>query len=164
MITEVLDFAKGKTSILPRKTGVKNVVNRFRPRLEQMCQKTGTNLNINIGSNQVIYADEDKLTRVFYNISKNALEAMGNGGDFEFIVSEQNNTVIFRFSDNGPGIPREIQDRLFDSFVTSGKESGTGLGLAIVKKIIEEHHGEIEIDSLEGQGATFQIKLPVYSK
>ncbi len=164
MITEVLDFAKGKTSILPRKTGVKNVVNRFRPRLEQMCQKSETNLNIKIDSNQVIYADEDKLTRVFYNISKNAMEAMGKGGDFEFSVSEQNKTVIFRFSDNGPGIPREIQDRLFDSFVTSGKESGTGLGLAIVKKIIEEHHGEIEIDSLEGQGATFQIKLPVYSK
>ncbi len=162
MITEVLDFAKGKTSILPRKTSVDNLVKRFTPRLRQMCQQQNTELLCEVNSSQLIYADEEKLNRVFYNITKNALEAMGEGGKFHFEVTDDSREVAFRFSDNGPGIPRDIRHRLFDSFVTSGKESGTGLGLAIVKKIVDEHHGEIEIDSREGEGATFLIKLPVY--
>lgn len=162
MITEVLDFAKGKTSILPRKTSVDKLVKRFMPRLQQMCQQQNTELVIAANSKQLLYADEEKLNRVFYNITKNALEAMGTGGKFHFEVTDDGREVAFRFSDTGPGIPRDIRRRLFDSFVTSGKESGTGLGLAIVKKIVDEHHGEIEIDSREGEGATFLIKLPVY--
>lgn len=164
MITEVLDFAKGKISILPRKSSVRNVVKQFKPRVEQMCRQRNTRLTFDVKDDRLIYADVEKLNRVFYNITKNALEAMGDGGEFVFQVTADDRQVIFRFSDNGPGIPREIQDRLFDSFVTSGKESGTGLGLAIVKKIVDEHRGEIEIDSREGEGAIFRITLPVYRK
>jgi len=164
MITEVLDFAKGKISILPRKSSVSNVVKQFKPRVEQMCRQRNTRLTFDVKDDRLIYADVEKLNRVFYNITKNALEAMGEGGEFVFQVTADDQQVMFRFSDNGPGIPREIQDRLFDSFVTSGKETGTGLGLAIVKKIVDEHRGEIEIDSREGEGATFRITLPVYQK
>jgi signal transduction histidine kinase len=140
MITEVLDFARGKTSILPRKSSVKNVLKRFKPRIEEMCQQWKTDLIFDIKSNKLIYVDEDKLNRVFFNVSKNALEAMGEGGKFIFQVSDEGEKVVFRFSDNGP------------------------LGLAIVKKIVDEHGGEIEIESREGEGATFRIKLPVYQK
>lgn len=164
MITEVLDFAKGKTNILPRKSSVKNIVKRFKPRLQQMCQRNKTDLSLDIQSNELVYADEEKLSRVFYNVTKNALEAMDEGGKIQFKVFDDGDMITFQFTDNGPGIPREIQDRLFESFVTSGKAGGTGLGLAIVKKIIEEHHGEIEIDSREGEGATFRIILPVHKK
>ncbi len=164
MITEVLDFARGKTSILPRKTGVRNLLQRFRPRLEQMCRDFGTALEVEVHSNEVIYVDEDKVNRVFYNIAKNALEAMRQGGRLLFRVYNEEDHVVFQFTDSGPGIPREIQHRLFDSFVTSGKESGTGLGLAIVKKIIDEHGGRVVIDSQPNQGATFRIKLPTYAK
>ena len=162
MITEILDFAKGKTSILPRKSSAQNVFKRFEHSLRQMCERTKTNLHLELSSKQIIYIDEDKLGRVFHNISKNALEAMGEGGSFYVDVNDDNDNVVFQFKDTGPGIPEEIQGRLFDSFVTSGKESGTGLGLAIVKKIIDEHKGVIEIESKKGKGATFRIKLPVY--
>lgn len=164
MITEVLDFARGKTSILPRKTGVRNLLQRFKPRLEQMCKDFGTALQIDVHSDEVIYVDEDKISRVFYNIAKNALEAMRQGGRLLFRVYDEGDNVVFQFTDSGPGIPREIQHRLFDSFVTSGKESGTGLGLAIVKKIIDEHGGRVVIDSQPGMGATFWIKLPTYAR
>ena len=162
MITEILDFAKGKTSILPRKSSAQNVFKRFEHSLRQMCERTKTNLHLELRSKQIIYIDEDKLGRVFHNISKNALEAMGEGGSFYVDVNDDNDNVVFQFKDTGPGIPEEIQGRLFDSFVTSGKESGTGLGLAIVKKIIDEHKGVIEIESKKGKGANFRIKLPVY--
>lgn len=163
MITEILDFAKGKTSILPRKSSAKNVFKRFEPSLSQLCERSKTELHLEVNSKQIIYVDEDKLSRVFHNITKNALEAMGEGGAFYVDVSDKEDTVIFQFRDTGPGIPEEIQDKLFDSFVTSGKESGTGLGLAIVKKIIDEHKGKIEIESKKGKGATFRITLPVHS-
>lgn len=164
MITEVLDFAKGKTSILPRKSSVRNILKVFKPRLEQMSQKFGSTLDLSVESEALVYADEDKLNRVFYNISKNAHEAMGSGGTFRVRVYEQDSQVVFQFTDTGPGIPREILPRLFESFVTSGKDSGTGLGLAIVKKIVDEHDGRIELESPEGEGATFRIHLPVLQK
>jgi signal transduction histidine kinase len=63
------------------------------------------------------------------------------------------------FSDTGPGIPKEIEHRLFQSFVTSGKRGGTGLGLAIVKKIVDEHGGTITVQSTS-RGATFKMRLP----
>ena len=162
MITEILDFAKGKTSILPRKSSAQNVFKRFEHSLKQMCERRKTDLHLEMNSKQIIYIDEDKISRVFHNITKNALEAMEEGGSFYVNVKDDKDNVVFQFRDTGPGIPEEIQGKLFDSFVTSGKESGTGLGLAIVKKIIDEHKGVIEIESKKGKGATFRIKLPVY--
>ncbi len=164
MITEVLDFAKGKTNILPRKTGVRSIMKHFRTRLDQMCKQKEAKLTIDVESKQIVYVDEEKINRVFYNIAKNALEAMGKGGELNLRVYDEKDMAVFQFTDNGPGIPREIRDRLFDSFVTSGKKSGTGLGLAIVKKIIDEHNGRILIDSPPEGGATFRIKLPIFGK
>jgi signal transduction histidine kinase len=62
-------------------------------------------------------------------------------------------------SDTGPGIPADVEGRMFQSFVTSGKRGGTGLGLAIVKKIVDEHSGRIEVKSSR-EGAKFVLRLP----
>ena len=164
MITELLDFSKGKTSILPRKTSAKNVMKRFEPRIRQMCERHGIDLTLEQNSQHLLHADEEKLVRVLYNISKNAVEAMGEGGKLTISVSDTADAVEFTISDNGPGIPPEIQDRLFDSFVTSGKEGGTGLGLAIVKKVVEEHNGTIDLETAPGKGTTFRIRIPAMKK
>jgi signal transduction histidine kinase len=105
----------------------------------------------------MVYIDPEKVSRVFMNIMKNALEAMDPGGTFSLIANSVDGEVEFLLSDTGKGIPAEIKDRLFDSFVTSGKKEGTGLGLAIVKKIIEQHDGKIEVESEPGKGTTFKI-------
>jgi signal transduction histidine kinase len=85
---------------------------------------------------------------------------MPDGGMFKILVEEAGDNVRFEFCDSGPGIPAEIRDRLFESFVSSGKEDGTGLGLAIVKKIVDEHDGRIEVSDRSGGGTIFQIELP----
>jgi signal transduction histidine kinase len=162
MTTEILDFAKGKTSILPRKVGVVDVLKRFQPQIEQLIRNSAIKLHIENQSKKLIYADVEKLTRVFYNIAKNAKEAMGNKGNLSFKITDVDRQVLFQISDDGPGIPPEIRGRLFESFVTSGKKSGTGLGLAIVKKIVEEHNGLIELESEVGKGTTFLVRLPEY--
>jgi signal transduction histidine kinase len=164
MSREILDFAKGKTQILPRKSSAKKLIKRLEPTLKQMCEMSTTELNIKSESTQVIYVDEEKINRVFYNLSKNAIEAMGENGKLWINIYDDKDMVVFQFRDNGPGIPKEIRNQIFDSFVTSGKDSGTGLGLAIVKKIVEEHKGFVDIESMEGKGAIFRVNLPVYNK
>ena len=76
------------------------------------------------------------------------------------IGPEVKGEIEFLLSDTGKGIPEEIKDKLFDSFVTSGKKGGTGLGLAIAKKVVEEHKGRIEVESELGKGTTFKIYIP----
>ncbi len=164
MTTEILDFAKGKTSILPRKSSVKKLFQRLEPQLEQLFRNTNITLKVENRARKLVYMDVEKMIRVLYNIAKNAREAMGNEGEFTLRAYDEDQEVVFELSDTGPGIPEEIRDRLFESFVTSGKENGTGLGLAIVKKIVDEHHGRIEIQTETGKGTTFFIRLPEYQK
>ena len=111
--------------------------------------------------------DEDKITRVLHNLVRNAVEAMGKrGGKINIRVTEQAATkassradLVIAVSDTGPGIPKEIESKLFQSFVSAGKKGGTGLGLAIVKKIVEEHRGSIAVHSTS-RGTTFTLVLP----
>lgn len=162
MTAEILDFAKGKTSILPRKSSANDIFKRFKSQIEQLFRDSKINLKVENLSKKFIYIDLDKFSRVLYNIAKNAKEAMPNKGNFSLKCSDVAKGVLFELSDDGPGIPENIRENLFESFVTSGKESGTGLGLAIVKKIVEEHKGEIELKSEVGKGTTFLIKIPEY--
>jgi signal transduction histidine kinase len=106
--------------------------------------------------------DEGKILRVVHNLARNAAEAMGtSGGKFVIKVTRDkaDGAIVMSFQDTGPGIPKEIEHRLFQSFVTSGKKGGTGLGLAIVRKIAEEHGGTITVQS-SSRGATFRLRLP----
>jgi len=108
----------------------------------------------------VLAVEANRMHEVLGRILTNAEEAMPNGGKFMIRVEDAGERVRFSFSDNGPGIPEDIRDRLFETFVTSGKEDGTGLGLAVVKKIVDEHGGSIEAESPEEGGACFKISLP----
>lgn len=160
MTTEILDFAKGKTSILPRKCTARDIIKRFQPQIDQLFRDTNINFTIDNLSKKKMYIDIEKFTRVLYNIAKNAKEAMEKKGNFSLKIIDSEDQVMFELTDDGPGIPEEIRGRLFESFVTSGKESGTGLGLAIVRKIIEEHRGQIDLKSEVGKGTSFFIKIP----
>jgi signal transduction histidine kinase len=160
MTTDVLDFAKGKTTILPRKVPVDRLVKDFAKFFEEDTKKKGYNFVWAVKTSSMVYIDPEKIQRVFMNIMKNALEAMKKGGTFSIIAESKDDKILFSLSDTGTGIPDEIKDKLFDSFVTSGKKGGTGLGLAIVKKVIEEHKGKIEVESKQNVGTTFKIYFP----
>ncbi len=111
-----------------------------------------------------ILADPEELKEVLVNLLVNACEAMGSGG--RIVICEQEGlepplgrAVVIRVSDNGPGIPEAIQDRVFEPFFST-REEGTGLGLSIASRIIEEHGGLLNLSSEEGKGASFTITLP----
>jgi two-component system nitrogen regulation sensor histidine kinase GlnL len=119
-----------------------------------------------------ILADEGRLTQLFLNLIKNAVEAVGENGVIVIssrVVAEYSMTqkgerrsrmVAIEISDDGRGMSREEQDSLFTPFYTT-KERGTGLGLAICQKIVAEHRGMIRVESEEGVGTTFTIMLPL---
>jgi K+-sensing histidine kinase KdpD len=160
MTTDVLDFSKGKTTILPRKHPVDKLIKDFARFFEDDIKRRGFHFSWAVNTSQMVYVDPEKLNRVFMNIMKNALEAMKKGGTFSITVDEVDGEIRFSLKDTGSGIPEDIKDKLFDSFVTSGKEGGTGLGLAIVKKVIDEHKGRIEVESKKGMGTIFNIFIP----
>lgn len=108
----------------------------------------------------VVECDENQLKQLFINVTKNAIEAMPHGGEINIYISkQQDNHILLRFVDQGCGIPKESISRLGEPFYTT-KEDGTGLGLMICHKIVENHHGNISVSSLEGEGTMIDIYLP----
>lgn len=118
-------------------------------------------------------ADHQQLKQVLINLLQNAAEAITTNGTITLSARLANhplnghplnghpqNVIILDVADTGPGIPAEIQDRLFDPFFST-KEHGTGLGLAISARIVAKHNGVLELHSRLGQGAKFSIVLPV---
>lgn len=112
-----------------------------------------------------IQVDPEQLKEVLVNLIVNACEAMDGGGSItiheeESFVQPMGEAVVIRLSDNGPGIPESIKEKVFEPFFTT-KEEGSGLGLSIAVRIVEEHGGKIDLSSEEGQGSTFRITLPI---
>lgn len=108
-----------------------------------------------------IYCEPNQLKQVFINILKNAIEVMPKGGEVTVYIKRKNeNEIMISITDEGCGIPKDKLKRLGEPFYTT-KECGTGLGLMVSYKIIEEHFGEMEVESVEGEGTTFYITLPI---
>ena len=106
-----------------------------------------------------VQLDRSQIKQVFFNLIKNALEAMPDSGALRIVVSAGDVYVDIAFIDTGKGIaPGEMQ-RVFEPYHTT-KRTGTGLGLMIVQRIIDEHGGEIELSSKPGAGTCFKVRLP----
>jgi signal transduction histidine kinase len=165
MQREVLEFARGEKSVLIRKVYLKKFFDEVREQLGPELAKRNVELVIDLMDKSTARFDEGKIVRVIHNLARNAAEAMGErGGRFSIRVARdvEGQELILTFADTGPGLPPEIEHRLFESFVTTGKKGGTGLGLAIVKKIAEEHGGSISAQS-SPRGATFKLRIPQHA-
>jgi signal transduction histidine kinase len=112
----------------------------------------------------VVQADAEQLKEVIVNLMVNACEAMASGGritieERTFFLEPQGMVAVVRVRDNGPGIPPHLLEKIFQPFFST-KEHGTGLGLSIAQRIVREHGGELEAESVEGRGSVFTISLP----
>ncbi|MFO0671055.1 MAG: HAMP domain-containing sensor histidine kinase [Polyangiaceae bacterium] len=165
MQREVLEFARGERSILVRKVYLQAFFESVREQLEPTLGRSGVELVMDIADRGTARFDEGKMLRVLHNLARNASEALADKkkGRVTIRAAREKDDLVITVADNGPGIPKDIEHRLFQSFVTSGKKGGTGLGLAIVKKIVEEHDGAVSVRST-AKGATFEIRLPQAKK
>jgi two-component system sensor histidine kinase PilS (NtrC family) len=108
-----------------------------------------------------VLGDPNRLRQVFWNLARNALQAMPDGGDLTVTAKRRGNTALTEWIDTGCGMPEEVRRRAFEPFVTT-QPGGTGLGLAIVYTVVDEHGGSVEIDSTPGGGTTITVELPLY--
>ncbi len=162
MQREVLEFARGQKTILVRKVYLQKFWGDVKEQLEKQFALRGIDLDIDVQDKGTARFDEGKMFRLVHNLARNAIEALGDTKRPKFVITvkrDKDDALVVTFADNGPGIPKDIEHRLFQSFATSGKKGGTGLGLAIVKKIAEEHGGSIVVQSSK-VGATFVLTLP----
>ena len=159
MQREVLEFARGERTLFVRRVYLHKFFGDLRRQLELELNGTPIELKLNVDTKVVARFDEARVARAVHNLCRNAIEAMGKGGVLTLTSKMEGKALLIAVSDTGPGIPPEIEHRMFQSFVTLGKEGGTGLGLAIVKKIVEEHGGTVSVKS-SPRGATFELRLP----
>lgn len=103
--------------------------------------------------------DADQIKQAFFNIIRNAIQAMPGGGLLKITLRETDRFMEIAFRDRGPGIPPEDIHRIFEPYQTT-RPDGSGLGLAIVQRIVRDHGGQIEVHSRPGEGTTFTLLLP----
>ena len=114
----------------------------------------------------LVSVDVSQIQQVLINLFINAIQAMEGGGELFIDASydQDDDMVVLAVRDTGTGIKKEILPNIFDPFFTTKSTKGTGLGLSVSYGIIRQHHGEISVESEEGQGTTFIIKIPAKGK
>lgn len=116
------------------------------------------------GQLRTVFFDSDKVEKILVNLISNAFKYTGDGEEIHVSVSVDDERAHLVVSDTGIGIPEALQQRLFDRFFLTTKsdiQAGSGLGLALTRELVELHHGQIEVQSLEGKGTTFSVHLPI---
>ena len=104
--------------------------------------------------------DADLLKQAALNVIENGAQAMPEGGKLEVTLETDRKLAIIRIADEGVGIPEEIRDRIFDLYFTT-KSGGSGIGLAMTYRILQLHHGSIEVQSREDRGTEFRLRIPL---
>jgi len=108
----------------------------------------------------VAKVDADLLKQAALNVILNGAQAMPEGGRLEVTLEETPREAVLRIADQGPGIPEEIREKIFNLYFTT-KSGGSGIGLAMSYRILQMHHGSIDVESKEGRGAVFFLRIPL---
>jgi len=116
-------------------------------------------LNLQVESATSVFGDPDQIRQIFWNVAKNAISAMPEGGILDVTGRVEGDWYAIRFHDTGRGMTPERRDVLFQPFATAF-DGGTGLGMAIVRRLVEEHGGRISVESRPGFGTAIDIFLP----
>ncbi len=159
-------FEKQEVELKNEWFNVKDLVQEVMDSMQLQFQKFGAVVKLNTEGNDFsIMADRMHITSVVYNLLDNALKYSKDQPIVEVQITEKRNEMLLLFKDNGIGIPASYREKIFDKFfrVPQGDKhnvKGYGLGLSYVAHIINQHHGTIVMESEDGKGTTFIIKLP----
>jgi signal transduction histidine kinase len=104
--------------------------------------------------------DADLIKQAVLNVVLNGAQAMANGGELSVRLTDDSRAAILKIEDHGEGIPPDIRDRIFDLYFTTKRE-GSGIGLAMTYRILQLHHGQLDVESKLGKGSTFTLRIPV---
>jgi len=160
MVNEFADYAR-----TPKLKKEDTDINEFIQEILDLYESSKVRIKYdNVKGSLIVSLDKNKLRQVFINLIENSIDALESTKKPLIYISviKRMKTLIFKISDNGPGVPSELINRVFEPYVTS-KTKGTGLGLAIVYKIIDEHNGDIKILNDKKGGTLVTFKIPIES-
>jgi len=160
LIDSLLEFARTRESLNPAYGSVCEPVHRAVQAVRSHPRHHGAVIEESFRGSGMAWFDGRKLERALYNLVLNACDAAPDvGGKVWVEVEESPDGAVIEVRDNGPGIAAPIRDKLFQPFVSYGKENGTGLGLTVVQKIVHDHNGKIETERRQ-DNTVFRILLP----
>jgi signal transduction histidine kinase/DNA-binding response OmpR family regulator/ligand-binding sensor domain-containing protein len=165
-VTQLLDFQKADRGMLKlsvSKIDLKEILHRIVAEVEPLLKQKSIDISIAVPKTY-LWFDENKMSRIFYNLISNAIKYSEEGGHIEIKASANNKTIKIDVIDYGFGVPEKEQKLIFSRFtrgtnINNKEISGSGIGLMISKKIVELHGGKIELKSKENLGATFSVIL-----
>jgi signal transduction histidine kinase len=163
IVRNLLDFVR-ESEIQTERLNLAELVGETLKLAQNQVKIKGAKVETSIPENlPTIFGDRQQLAQVFLNLILNAVDALSKGGKLTISAepSDEPGFVTVKFTDDGSGIPPHVLPSIFDPFFTTkSTRKGTGLGLSVAKGIIEEHGGDIKVQSEVGKGTTFSIHLP----
>ncbi len=162
LIESLLELSKPRDSLRLSRVSLDGVVQRAVQMVRAYTKFCDVEVNVELSPVEGWF-DPNKLQRVIQNLLVNAAEAVSpiGGGSIRVSLVERDHVAEIRVSDNGRGIPNDLCDKVFDAFVSYGKENGTGLGLTVVQKIVQDHGGTARVESSSTAGTVMLVTLPL---
>ena len=160
LVTDFLSYGR-PAKLKLRELDARNLIQEVRDLVITKADEQGVKINIDsngFGDTKLI-ADAEQLKTCFSNLMINAVQAMPGGGELDINLMPNGERIEIEFTDTGIGILPEALEQIFEPYYST-KETGIGLGLPLTKKIIEEHGGQIEVESEVGIGTSFIVTLP----
>jgi signal transduction histidine kinase len=162
LIESLLEFSRTRESLRPTYGDVRSAVERAVQDVKAHPEFQRIRIRISCEGPTEGWFDFKKLERALLNLLLNACEVVpAESGKIDIELKRKGEGLEIRIEDNGPGIAEAVRDRLFEPFVSHGKENGTGMGLTVVQKILQDHGGDIAVERTSASGTTFRMNIPL---
>lgn len=167
LVNDLLDLSRleaGRIEMEFRAVPVNDLLSHAAAALGPQAEEKGIRLQVSADPEGArVRADPDRILLVLTNLLANAIRHTPRGGEIRLAAARQGGRMVVSVADTGPGIPKELQSRVFEKFyrVPGRPQGGAGLGLAICKEVVQAHGGRIWLESEEGKGSTFHFSLPL---
>ncbi len=162
LIESLLEFSRTRELLHPSYGDIRSAVDRAVQGVKAHPEFQRIRIRISGEGSTEGWFDFKKLERAFLNLLLNACEVVPpQSGKIDIGLRRKGESLEIRIEDNGPGIAEAVRDRLFEPFVSHGKENGTGMGLTVVQKILQDHGGDVAVEQTSASGTTFRINIPL---
>ncbi len=162
LLESLLEFSRTRESLRPSYGDVRSAVDRAAQGVKAHPEFHRIRIRVSCEGSTEGWFDFKKLERALLNLLLNACEVVpAETGKIDVGLRRNGENLEIRIADNGPGIAEAVRDRLFEPFVSHGKENGTGMGLTVVQKILQDHGGDVAVEQTSAAGTTFRINIPL---
>ncbi len=159
---ELLDYARGEIRLDLSVSTPADVIKTAVGYLAEELQRRRIEVITTVRNNTAVVVDFQRIVRALLNLLDNAGKACSDGGTVTITVERTEKSWILQVEDTGEGMPPDISKRIFEPFFSRSSRGGSGLGLVIVRNTVEAHGGTLKVHSVQGEGTTFTVEIPIH--